>query len=160
MMYEKDELTGVVKEMIGIMKENNLGHLCVRNDKFEIELGERQPLPPMPPIQPMPPLAGYAGHTVMTHPIDLPTPQGTEEKPKNGRYIKSPIVGTFYAASAPGKPPFAKVGKSVSKGDVVFIIESMKLMNEVKSEMDGIVAEILVSDGEAVEYDQPILRLE
>lgn len=157
MRYEKDELPGVVKEMIGIMKENNLGHFHVRNDQFEVEFGERQPLPPIPP---MPPMAGYAGSTVMTHPVEIAAPREPESKPQGGRYIKSPIVGTFYAASAPGKPPFVKAGKSVSKGDVVFIIESMKLMNEVKSELDGVVAEVLVSDGEAVEYDQPILRLE
>ena len=157
MRYEKNELPDVVKEMIAIMKENNLGHFHVRNDQFEVEFGERQPLSPiqpMPPIQPMQPIQ-------MAAPVPAAQPQSTSEsKPQSGRYIKSPIVGTFYAASAPGKPPFVKAGKSISKGDVVFIIESMKLMNEVKSELDGVVAEVLVSDGEAVEYDQPILRLE
>lgn len=154
MRYEKNELPDVVKEMIAIMKENNLGHFHVRNDQFEVEFGERQPFPPMPPIQPIQPMQPI--------PMQAPAqPQSTSEtKPQGGRYIKSPIVGTFYAASAPGKPPFVKAGKSISKGDVVFIIESMKLMNEVKSELDGVVAEVLVSDGEAVEYDQPILRLE
>lgn len=155
MRYEKNELPDVVKEMIAIMKENNLGHFHVRNDQFEVEFGERQPFPPIPPIQPMPPIQ----MAVPAPPV--PAPQApAEETPQSGRYIKSPIVGTFYAASAPGKPPFVKAGKSISKGDVVFIIESMKLMNEVKSELDGVVAEVLVSDGEAVEYDQPILRLE
>lgn len=160
MRYEKNELPDIVKEMIAIMKENNLGHFHVRNDQFEVEFGERMPFPPAPPASPMPQTPpAYAGHTIMTHPYEEPAP-AAEEKPKSGRFIKSPIVGTFYAASAPGKPPFVKPGKSVSRGDVVFIIESMKLMNEVKSELDGVVAEILVSDGEAVEYDQPILRLE
>ncbi len=71
--------------------------------------------------------------------------------------VKSPIVGTFYAASAPDKPPFVTVGQQVKKGDVIMIIESMKLMNEVQSEFDGTVAEILVKNGEAVEFDQPIM---
>lgn len=146
-----DKLSEAVKEMVSIMKENQLGRLHVKSGEFEIELGESFPA-----------AAKLAGHTVMTHPVEVPTPQESpaEEKPKSGRFIKSPIVGTFYAASAPGKPPFVKAGKSIRKGDVVFIIESMKLMNEVKSELDGVVAEVLVSDGEAVEYDQPILRLE
>ena len=64
------------------------------------------------------------------------------------------------AASAPDQPPFVKVGDQIKKGDVLFIIESMKLMNEVQSEIEGTVAEILVGNGEAVEYDQPILRVE
>lgn len=144
-----DKLSEAVKEMVSIMKENRLGRLHIKSDEFEIELGES-----------LSAAGKYVGHTVMTHPVEIPTPQEPESKPQSGRYIKSPIVGTFYAASAPGKPPFVKAGKSISKGDVVFIIESMKLMNEVKSELDGVVAEVLVSDGEAVEYDQPILRLE
>ena len=64
------------------------------------------------------------------------------------------------AAPAPDQPPFVKVGDQIKKGDVLFIIESMKLMNEVQSEIEGTVAEILVGNGEAVEYDQPILRVE
>lgn len=77
-----------------------------------------------------------------------------------GNIIKSPIVGTFYSSPAPDKPPFVNVGDKVKKGDVVFIIESMKLMNEIKSEFDGTVSEILVSSGDGVEYDQPIMILE
>ena len=76
-----------------------------------------------------------------------------------GKFVKAPNVGTFYAASAPDQPPFVKVGDQIKKGDVLFIIESMKLMNEVQSEIEGTVAEILVGNGEAVEYDQPILRV-
>ena len=64
------------------------------------------------------------------------------------------------AVAAPDQPPFVKVGDQIKKGDVLFIIESMKLMNEVQSEIEGTVAEILVGNGEAVEYDQPILRVE
>ena len=75
----------------------------------------------------------------------------------SGNVVKSPIVGTFYAAASPEKPPFVTVGQQVKKGDVLMIIESMKLMNEVQSEFDGTVAEILVKNGEAVEFDQPIM---
>ncbi len=84
----------------------------------------------------------------------------SEEKELSGKIIKSPIVGTFYQASAPDKEPFVRVGDTVRKGDVVFIIESMKLMNEVASDYDGTVAEVLVENGQPVEFGQPILRLE
>ena len=84
----------------------------------------------------------------------------SEEKELSGKIIKSPIVGTFYQASAPDKEPFVRVGDTVRKGDVVFIIESMKLMNEVASDYDGTVAEVLEENGQPVEFDQPILRLE
>lgn len=82
-----------------------------------------------------------------------------EKKPLSGKIIKSPIVGTFYASPSPDQPPFVQVGDTVKKGDVVMIIESMKLMNEVQSDMDGTVQEILVKNGEAVEYDQPLMIL-
>ncbi len=74
-----------------------------------------------------------------------------------GNVIKSPIVGTFYQAPSPDKPPFVRTGDRVHKGDVVMIIESMKLMNEIQSEFDGVVEKILVSDGQPVEFDQPIM---
>ncbi|WP_028517142.1 acetyl-CoA carboxylase biotin carboxyl carrier protein [Ruminococcus flavefaciens] len=75
----------------------------------------------------------------------------------SGKIVKSPIVGTFYSAPSPDKPPFVKTGDEVKKGDVIMIIESMKLMNEIQSEYDGVVEQILVSDGQAVEFDQPIM---
>ena len=74
-----------------------------------------------------------------------------------GNVVRCPIVGTFYASPSPEKPPFVNVGDRVSKGDVLMIIESMKLMNEIQSEFDGVVQSILVSNGQAVEYDQPIM---
>ena len=82
-----------------------------------------------------------------------------EEKPA-GNAIVSPIVGTFYAAPGPDKDPFVKVGQHIAEGDIVFIIESMKVMNEVPADKSGTVVEILVENGEGVEFGQPILRLE
>lgn len=77
-----------------------------------------------------------------------------------GKIIKSPIVGTYYNAPAPDKAPFITVGEKVKKGDVLMIIESMKLMNEIACDCDGTVAEIMISTGSPVEFDQPILRIE
>lgn len=74
-----------------------------------------------------------------------------------GSPVLSPTPGTFYAKPAPDADPFVKVGDRIQKGQTVCIIEAMKLMNEVEAEVDGTVLEILVSDGDAVEYDQPLL---
>ena len=83
----------------------------------------------------------------------------SSERPQEpaGNVVKSPIVGTYYAAAAPDKPPFVQVGSRVRKGDILFIIESMKLMNEIQSEFDGEVTEILAENAQGVEYGQPIL---
>lgn len=77
----------------------------------------------------------------------------------DGNVIKSPMVGTFYMKPSPNAEPYVSVGKNVSKGDVVCIIEAMKLMNEIESEFDGVVKEVYVKDGEAVEYGTPLFRL-
>ena len=82
------------------------------------------------------------------------------ETVESGNICTSPIVGTFYAASAPDKEPFVSVGSQVHKGDVIYIIESMKVMSEVTSEFDGKVKEICVNNGDAVEYGQPIMIIE
>lgn len=74
--------------------------------------------------------------------------------------ITSPMVGTFYRASSPDSEPFAEVGGSISSGDTLCIIEAMKLMNELESEVDGVIREICVSNGEPVEYGQILFRVE
>jgi len=74
-------------------------------------------------------------------------------------YIKSPMVGTFYRAAAPDEEPFVSVGQSIKKGDVVGIVESMKMMNEILADCDGVVESIEVSDGDLVEFEQPLIGL-
>ncbi len=76
-----------------------------------------------------------------------------------GNVVKSPMVGTFYIKPNPSAEPYVEVGKRVKKGDVLCIVEAMKLMNEIESEFDGEVAEIFVKDGEAVEYAKPLFRI-
>ena len=105
---------------------------------------------------PLPPAgAPVAAAAVPAAPAEAPA---VPQKPA-GKAIKAPLVGTFYAAPSPDQKPFVQVGDTVKKGDVVLIIESMKLMNEVTSDIDGVVQEILVKNGEAVEYDQPLMIL-
>lgn len=78
----------------------------------------------------------------------------------SGQVVKSPLVGTFYAASSPEAEPYIKVGDTVQKGQVLGIVEAMKLMNEIESDYDGVVKEILVKDGELIEFDQPLFVIE
>ena len=90
--------------------------------------------------------------------IDNQTKEDTNEK--KGNIIKSPMVGTFYLKPSPTAEPYIEIGKEVKKGDVLCIIEAMKLMNEIESEYTGNVIEILVKDGETVEYGTPLFRIE
>lgn len=84
-----------------------------------------------------------------------------EEKAKNsGNVIKSPMVGTFYSKPSPSMKPYVEVGTYVKKGDTLCIIEAMKLMNEIESEFDGTIKEILIKDGEPVEYGKPLFVIE
>lgn len=78
---------------------------------------------------------------------------------KEGAEILSPIVGVVYLSSEPGKPEFKKVGDEVKVGETICIVEAMKVMNEIKSEQDGVIAEVLVEDSEVVEYNQPLFRI-
>ncbi len=79
---------------------------------------------------------------------------------KGGNVVKSPLVGTFYAAPSEDAQPFVKVGDTVKKGQTLAIVEAMKLMNEIESEFDGVVTEILVENEDNVEYGQPLFRIQ
>ena len=90
----------------------------------------------------------------------IQTTQPIQEEPKEEyKEIKSPMVGTFYSKPSPDKEEFVKVGDKVKKGQVVCIIEAMKLMNEIEAEFDGEVVEVCLNDGDAVEYGKPLFKL-
>jgi len=90
----------------------------------------------------------------------VPPAATAEAAPANDKYqVRSPMVGTFYASSQPGKPPFVTPGQQVRQGDVLGIIEGMKVMNQIEAPRGGVVTAVLVENGEAVEYDQPLLEL-
>jgi acetyl-CoA carboxylase biotin carboxyl carrier protein len=81
------------------------------------------------------------------------SPAGAEE---SGHIIRSPMVGTFYATASPGSPAFVEQGQAVTEGDVLCIIEAMKIMNQIEADISGVVSKILVENGEPVEYGQPL----
>lgn len=113
-------------------------------------------------------LAKQSG-TVQTAQVVLEAPKAAEvpvkengvkeEKMAGGKIVESPLVGTFYAAPAEDAEPFVSVGDRVKKGQTLAIVEAMKLMNEIESEFDGTITEILAENGEAVEYGQPLFRI-
>jgi acetyl-CoA carboxylase biotin carboxyl carrier protein len=124
---------------------NNLTRVAVSLEDFEIEIEKSAP--------PVVTSVNRIDETVAIPALVTP-------KKLSGNVVKAPIIGTFYESSSPGKPPFVKVGDRVSRDDVLFIIESMKLMNEVTSEFDGVVKEILVKNADALEFDQPVMVIE
>ena len=93
------------------------------------------------------------------HPTAEATDQPSAAETAATKKLLSPMVGTFYAQAAPEKPPFVKVGDKVKKGQTICIIEAMKLMNEIESEYDGEIAELLVENEEMVEFGQPLFLL-
>lgn len=143
-----------IKELIDKFSQAGLGELKIKCEDFEFELeakeepavtfvGESAPANPQPIVQ-------VAQQTVAA-------PAEAKESLPSGNVMKSPIVGTYYASASPDKPPFVTVGQKVKKGDVICIIESMKLMNEIQSDFDGEVVEILVDNAQGVEFNQPIM---
>ena len=137
--------TNKIQPYIDILNDNNLTALKIKDDDFEICL-ERQP-------QTVTAVAAAPAVSAEPAPTNTPATQS------GGTVVTSPIIGTFYAAPSPDKPPFVEIGKAVKKGDVLFIIESMKLMNEIVSEQDGVISEIMIKNGEAVEFGTPILSI-
>ncbi|MCH5304181.1 MAG: acetyl-CoA carboxylase biotin carboxyl carrier protein [Ruminococcus sp.] len=144
-----------IKELIKLLEKSELAVLDVSDDDGAIHLEKpyndcctnvvAQPVaaPASVPVAPASPVA----------PVQETAPA------QSGKSIKSPMVGVFYAAPAPDKPAFVSVGSTVNKGDVVCIIEAMKIMNEITAEESGTITEILVNNGDVVEYDQPLFKI-
>lgn len=141
------------------MKRSSLTEFELEKKDFKIRIcrksGESQP-------------AVEGGHPP-SFPVQVQSaqqPQGNEEDSGSeaakaaGKTINSPMVGTFYSAPSPESPSFVKVGDKISEDSVVCIIEAMKVMNEIKAEISGTIAEVLVQNGESVEYGQPLFRVQ
>ncbi len=148
-----------IKELLVLMQEHGLAELEVEKDGLKIRmtknLGGRAMLVERGADQPMviPIPLGEPGITAQAKSAKLPA------EAADVFAVKSPMVGTFYAAPSPDQPPYASVGQKVKDGDVLCIIEAMKLMNEIKCEMTGTVVEVLLKNGQAVEFDQPLFKV-
>lgn len=143
--------TETIDYLIDKVAKSGITRLRLANDDFEIEIEAAKPQPVFTSAPAAAPVAAPAAAT--------PNELSSSSEP-SGNIMRSPIIGTFYSAASPDKPPFVSIGQSVKKGDVLFIVESMKLMNEIKSEYDGVVRELLVQNGESVDYNQPIMVIE
>lgn len=117
----------------------------------ETTIVQQVPMQAQIPVQPMQPA-----------PAAAPAPVATEAPAEDSKYItiKSPIIGTFYRKPSPDKPLFVEVGQSIAEGDVLCIIEAMKLFNEIESEVSGKIVKILVDDASPVEFDQPLFLVD
>jgi len=146
-----------IKEMINVMKENDINEFEMEKDGFKIKLkkcghvtvAQESVVMQPQPIAQMTPATAPAEAAPAAQPADDP----------NVETIRSPMVGTFYKAPAPDADPFVTTGQKVSSGDTLCIIEAMKLMNEIKAEMAGTIVEVLVENGQAVEFDQPLFKI-
>ena len=153
-MNQKD-----IKELMQLFDESDITKLKIEKKDFSISLSKEVSVVSTPVAQ-------------VTAPVSQPQPQlpqpqqedqankQVEEKPKSGLTINSPMVGTFYKAPSPGAPAFVKVGDTVNKGQTVGIVEAMKIMNEIEAEFDCTILEVLVEDGQPVEFDTPLFLVE
>lgn len=152
-----------IKQIVDLMKRTGLTEFQLEEKDFKLKICRKSdevqtiyqattpaPFPAVVGSMPPGPGNGASGET--------PTP--AVEKPiDESKLIRSPMVGTFYAAPSPESPSFVQVSDTVSEDTVVCILEAMKVMNEIKAETKGVIAEILVENGESVEYGQPLFRL-
>ena len=150
-----------LKALLGVISDSNITEFALKSADFELSVSKAIHTGAMTATLPAdpPPLAIAPPPASVPAPASPPTPEPTAPSPLDQKWtaITSPMVGTFYRASAPDEPPFVDSGDTVSKGQVVCIIEAMKLMNEIEAEVTGQVMEIAVENGEPVEYGQTLM---
>ena len=146
-----------IKILIELMKKNDLSVFQMEQNGFKILLKKGQPPAVYAPAAAAAPAPATLPAPLAAAPVAAATSAAADEAP--GEEIASPMVGTFYQAMSPEAPPYVKVGDAVKPDTVVCIIEAMKVMNEIKAEIAGVVAEILVENGKPVQFGQPLFRL-
>ncbi|EPD1733619.1 acetyl-CoA carboxylase biotin carboxyl carrier protein [Enterococcus hirae] len=157
-----------IKELVSQFDQSTLTEFDLREGQFELYMNKNESSRGMGTMAPMPVATEAPRDTVVPQtPIQQTpvseAPQASVEASQEsfeGVEVKSPIVGIVYLQPAPDKRQFKSVGDSVKKGEVICIIEAMKLMNEITSEVDGKIVEILVENEAVVEYDQPLFRIQ
>lgn len=145
-----------IKTLIDLVRESGVAELEVNEgeDHLRIVNTRSQPQAPLPPLSiPVADLAAEAPAAAAA------APAAPKAAPEGQKTVTSPMVGTFYRAPSPEAKPFVQVGDAVKKGDTLCIIEAMKLLNEIEAEEDGVIKEVLVENGQPVEYGQPLFVL-
>ena len=148
-MMEKE----FIKELINLVKNSNIKTLKIEQGDLKIHIETHKE--PIKHEETKPQKKEEYKHLEV-----LPPSEDIQEEEKRYHVIKSPLVGTFYRSPAPGAPPFVEVGDIVSPGQVLCIIEALKVMNEIESDVRGRVEKILVENGETVEYGQPLFLID
>jgi len=148
-----------VKQLVELMKANDLTDVEIKQGDLQVTLRRASQATvlsnvpvAMPMTLPVPPAPASPS-------VAKPMPADTPEEPANTIVIKSPMVGTFYTASSPTSPPFAKVGDTVTPEKTVCLIEAMKVYNEIQAECSGKIVAVLVNNGEMVEFGKPLFRV-
>ena len=151
--------TRQIKALMKDFDESNLSRLKIEKEGFSVEFEKATVATTAPVMQQLP----SSSATQTAAPTAAPVPAQSDAPaalPDNCEYILSPMVGTFYEAPSPDSPPFVKVGDIVKKGQTLAILEAMKIMNELEADFDCKIVEILVKNGQAVEYDMPLFAVE
>lgn len=148
-----------IKELVELVAKHRLEGVEIERSGFRLRIeGQESPsaavTAPAPAATSIPMAAAPAAAAPPTA-----EPEEAADPLVGAHVIHSPIVGTFYSASSPDSPPFVKVGDHVSKGQILCIVEAMKLMNEIESDISGVVMEVLASNAQAVEYDEPLFAV-
>lgn len=158
-MAQKDSDLQKIKELIKIMRDNDLVEVEIANGDEKIFLKRSKP---RQVVKKMPVVRLDTGTAVETNSSEVSSTTGEAPKEsvdENLTEITSPIVGTFYATPSPDSDPFVEVGSTVGPQTVVCIIEAMKVLNEIKAEKSGTIVDVLVTNGQAVEYGQPLFKV-
>lgn len=150
-----------IQELVKLVNKSNIGELSIEKNDFKITIKQKE----QPPQQYAAPVQQYLQPQQVLAPAPSPptnakSPETPAAKTENLLTIKSPMIGTFYRQAGPGKPIFVNVGDEVEEGQVVCIIEAMKLFNEIESEVSGTIVKVLVDDASPVEFDQPLFLVE
>lgn len=146
-----------IKELVEILDNSSLASIKITKEDFSINLnkyGRTAPAAPAAPVAVAAPVAAAAAPSAEAAEAPAAAPIAA------GEAITSPMVGTFYKSPSPDSPAFVKPGDMVKKGQTLAIIEAMKIMNELEAEFDCKIVDILVEDGQVIEYDTPLFRIE
>ena len=147
-----------IRELVRLLESSGLSVLEIEEADLRVRLEKGQTAGLVQPVPAALPQAVPAALPVETAPAPAPVADGTVDFNRL-KEVKSPLVGIFYAAPSPGAEPFAGVGSRVKKGDVLCVVEAMKLMNEITADADGEVIDVCVQNGQVVEFGQILFKL-
>ena len=146
-----------LKTLIDLVAESDIAELEVTEGESKVRIVKSSAIAQNQMVMMQP--QGMQQHYAPSHagaPAPAPAPVAAVVAEPTGHIVKSPMVGTFYRSSAPGSPAFVEVGSSIKEGETLCIIEAMKLLNEIDSDVSGVVTKILVENGQPVEFGQPL----